>query len=176
MSLFWLLTLSSLIQRKDVLQIYFFSPGLFEKISPLYFFTLLMIYLDVSNYIENHSLATWKYATHLCLSQHCIVYPFFPSFTNNFGNLVLFFCYSCLNFIFITFYLFIYMCAHAHASQNTHGNQKQCEGIAFPPYIWTPDIRVMSSGLGIYLCPLRTLLKNKNKSKNYIRSTALQKN
>lgn len=68
------------------------------------------------------------------------------------------------------------MCAHTHASQNTHRNQKQCEGIAFQPYVWTPDIRVTSSGLGTHLCPLRTFLKNKNENKNYIRSTTLQKN
>lgn len=157
-----------------MLQINFFSPGLFEKISPFYFFSLLMIYLDVSSYTENHSLETWKDATHLCLSYHCISYHFFPSFTNNFCNLVLFFCYSCLNFIVITFYLFIYMCAHA--SQNTCGNQTQCEGIASS----TPGVRWCHQAWGTHLCPLRTFFLmffrtffKKKRRKNF---SALQKN
>lgn len=73
-----------------------------------------------------------------------------------------------------------------HMRPRTHVEiENSVKELLLLPYVWIPEIRIMSSDLVTHLCPLRTffllffrtsLKKKKREQKSYKIHTALQKN
>lgn len=123
-----------------------------------------------------------KHENMLLISAYHSIVLFIISFLVLLTTFATWFCSFAIRVwtLFSLHFIYLSTCVPMHMRPRTHVEiENSVKELLLLPYVWIPEIRIMSSGLVTHLCPLRTFfllffrtsLKKKKENKNHIRST-----